>query len=168
MGQRFWRVVGGQLLVVLGIFLHGDNGDRAPLRDLEVRRLELRQAGGPLHRQVDPRRLPRQLATWSAGAGGTRSASPSSSSLLSIVAGPVLTFALIFTSLPLLWINLLGSLIFSLLIPYVAIGETLLYFDLQARAEAEPAKPRRSWRPWRPRQFGRVVADPAPQPATSG
>ena len=65
-------------------------------------------------------------------------------------------------------INLLGALIFALLIPYVAIGQTLLYFDLQARAEEEPAKPRRSWRPWRPRQFGRVVADPAPQPATSG
>jgi hypothetical protein len=65
-------------------------------------------------------------------------------------------------------INLLGALIFSLLIPYAAIGQTLLYFDLQVRAEAEPAKPRRSWRPWRPRQFGRVVAEPAPQPATSG
>jgi hypothetical protein len=56
--------------------------------------------------------------------------------VVSVVVGPVLTFALIFTSLPLIWINLVGSLIFSLLIPYVAIGETLLYFDLQARAEA--------------------------------
>jgi hypothetical protein len=87
---------------------------------------------------------------------------------LLFVTGPVLTLALIFTPLPFLVINLLGALIFSLLIPYAAIGQTLLYFDLQARAEAEPAKPRRSWRPWRPRQFGRVVAEPAPQPATSG
>jgi hypothetical protein len=83
------------------------------------------------------------------------------------VAGPVLTLGLIFTPLPFLAINLLGALIFSLLIPYAAIGQTLLYFDLQARAEEEPAKPRRSWRPWRPRQFGRVV-DPSPQPAASG
>ena len=82
-------------------------------------------------------------------------------SVLTAVAGPVLTFALIFTKIPLFWVNVLGSLIFALLIPYVAIGKTLLYFDLQARAEAEPAKPRRSWRPWRPRQFGRI-APPAP------
>ena len=83
-------------------------------------------------------------------------------SVLTAVAGPVLTFALIFTPLPLVLINLLGSLIFALLIPYVALGKTLLYFDLQARGEAEPAKPRRSWRPWRPRQFGRVPPTPAP------
>ncbi|MGV1048106.1 MAG: hypothetical protein ACOYD4_06230 [Solirubrobacterales bacterium] len=88
--------------------------------------------------------------------------------VLTVVAGPALTFALIFTSLPLIWINLLGSLIFALLIPYVALGDTLLYFDLQARAETEPAKPRRSWRPWRPRQFGRVAGKTPPRPATSG
>ena len=58
------------------------------------------------------------------------------------IAGPVLTLALIFTPLPFLLINLLGALIFALLIPYVAIGQTLLYFDLQARAEGagEPAR----------------------------
>jgi hypothetical protein len=83
-------------------------------------------------------------------------------SVLAAVAGPVLTFALIFTPLPLVWINALGSLIYALLIPYVALGKTLLYFDLQARAEAEPARPRRSWRPWRPRQFGRIAPTPAP------
>jgi hypothetical protein len=83
-------------------------------------------------------------------------------SVLTAVAGPVLTFALIFTPLPFFWINLLGAMIFALLIPYVTVGKTLLYFDLQARAEAEPSKPRRSWRPWRPRQFGRVAPWPAP------
>jgi hypothetical protein len=54
---------------------------------------------------------------------------------LLFVAGPVLTLGLIFTPLPFLLINLLGALIFSLLIPYVVIAQTLLYFDLQARAE---------------------------------
>ncbi|HEU4393877.1 MAG TPA: hypothetical protein VFR04_09640 [Solirubrobacterales bacterium] len=54
---------------------------------------------------------------------------------LLFVAGPVLTLGLIFTPLPFLLVNLLGALIFSLLIPYAAIGQTLLYFDLQARAE---------------------------------
>jgi hypothetical protein len=81
--------------------------------------------------------------------------------LVSVVVGPMASFALIFTTLPLIWINFVGSLIFALLIPYVAIGETLLYFDLQARAETEPAKPRRSWRVWQPRRFGRVLSEPA-------
>jgi hypothetical protein len=88
--------------------------------------------------------------------------------VISVVTGPVLTIALIFTSLSLTSVNLLGSLVFALLIPYVALGETLLYFDLGARAAVEPAKPPRSWRPWKPRQFGRVRRDPSPQPATSG
>jgi hypothetical protein len=80
----------------------------------------------------------------------------------------VISFALIFTTLPLLWINLLGALVFALLIPYVALGETLLFLDLEQRAAEEPARPRRSWRPWHPRQFGRRVAEPAPQAAASG
>src|SRR4029079_16462421 len=77
--------------------------------------------------------------------------------VLGAIAGPVLTFALIFTTLDLTWVNLIGSLIFALLMPYVTAGHTLLYFDLQVRAEEEPAKPKRSWRPWQPRQFGRPV-----------
>jgi hypothetical protein len=87
---------------------------------------------------------------------------------LLFVAGPVLTLGLIFTPLPFLLINLLGALIFSLLIPYAIVAQTLLYFDLQARAGEEPAKRRRSWRPWRPRQFGRRQAEPPPRPAVSG
>ena len=77
--------------------------------------------------------------------------SPSSSWSASSPARSI-SFALIFTALPLLWINLLGALIFALLIPYVALGETLLFLDLEQRAAEEPAKPRRSWRPWRPRR----------------
>lgn len=52
-------------------------------------------------------------------------------------AGPALGFALIFTDFP------------------------LLYFDLQVRAQGEPANPGRSCRFWRPREFGRVVSRPA-------
>lgn len=88
--------------------------------------------------------------------------------LVTAVTGPILTFALIFTALPLIWVNLLGALVFALLIPYVALGETLLYFDLAVRAEADGIKPARSWRPWRPRQFGRVrrpAAEPGAAPA---
>lgn len=70
--------------------------------------------------------------------------------LLSVAAGPLLGFALIFTGFPLFWINVLGSVVFALFIPYVAIGQTLLYFDLQVRAEEEPVAPRRLRRFWRP------------------
>jgi hypothetical protein len=66
--------------------------------------------------------------------------------LLSVIAGPILGFFLIFLNLSPVMVNLIGSVVFALLIPYVAIGRTLLYFDLGAR-EAEPAeKPRRRWR----------------------
>jgi hypothetical protein len=80
--------------------------------------------------------------------------------VIGIAAGPILTFALIFTALPLFWINVIGSLVFALLIPFTALGGTFLYFDLSVREEEEPSKPRRSWKLWRPRQFGRVVAEP--------
>jgi hypothetical protein len=70
---------------------------------------------------------------------------------VSVVTGPVLGFALIFANLSLFWINAIGSLVFALLIPYVALGHTLLYFDLEARAATEPVKPRRRlWRRSRP------------------
>jgi hypothetical protein len=72
--------------------------------------------------------------------------------LLGVVTGPVLGFFLIFANLSPVLVNLIGSVVYALLIPYIAIGRTLLYFDLGAReAEAEaagtPARKRR-WRPW--------------------
>jgi hypothetical protein len=78
--------------------------------------------------------------------------------LISVVTGPMLTFALIFANLSLTTIDILGSVIFALLIPYVAIGRTLLYFDLAAREE-EPAAQRRRRRWW-------SRARPSPQPGT--
>ena len=68
--------------------------------------------------------------------------------LLSIVPGPAIALALIFTDIPLIWVNILGAVIFALLIPYVAIGRTLLYFDLgvrRAQAQAAPRTRRRRW-----------------------
>ncbi len=56
------------------------------------------------------------------------------------VPGPAVGLALLFTDLPLWWINLLGAAAYALLIPYVATGRTLLYLDLLGRrAEAEAA-----------------------------
>ena len=60
--------------------------------------------------------------------------------LIGVATGPLLGFALIFTNLSLVAINLIGALIFALLIPYAATGRTLLYFDLQALSEEAPAK----------------------------
>jgi hypothetical protein len=71
-----------------------------------------------------------------------------------IATGPLLGFALIFTALPLVLINVIGSVVFVLLIPYVAVGRTLLYFDLQEREAEEPAEPRRVWWRWRPGRPG--------------
>lgn len=68
--------------------------------------------------------------------------------MISVAAGPMLAFALIFTALPLIWINVIGSLVFALLIPFVAMGETFLYLDLSVREEEEPVAHRQFWRRW--------------------
>jgi hypothetical protein len=88
--------------------------------------------------------------------------------VIGVAAGPILSFALIFTALPLIWINLIGAFVFTLLIPFTALGGVFLYFDLSVREEEEPAKPRRSWKVWRPRQFGRIAVEPGPAVAPSG
>ena len=67
--------------------------------------------------------------------------------LLGVVTGPVLGFFLIFANLSAVLVNLIGSVVFALLIPYIAMGRTLLYFDLEAREKAEEAAglTRRRW-----------------------
>ncbi len=57
--------------------------------------------------------------------------------VLAQIPGPVLGFALLFTTLPVTTVNLVGSAIFFLMIPYVGVGRTLLYLDLAARKETE-------------------------------
>lgn len=59
--------------------------------------------------------------------------------LLGVILGPILGLILIFTSLPLSLVNLISSLVYALMIPFTALGMTLLYFDLQVRRETEPA-----------------------------
>jgi hypothetical protein len=67
--------------------------------------------------------------------------------LISVAIGPVLGFFLIFANFSLTWVNVVGSLVFALLVPYVAIGRTLLYLDLRVRHEgADEMAPR--WRRW--------------------
>jgi hypothetical protein len=167
MGQRFWRVVGASLLATLGVVLMAVTVIGIPFAVWKLVGWAFAQQE-VLFTDKSIRESLRGSSELVRGRWWRAVRVVVFLTVLSLVVGPVLTFALIFTALPLLVINLLGALIFALMIPYVAAGETLLYFDLRARAETEPAKPRRSWQPWRPRQFGRRVADPVPQPATSG
>jgi MFS family permease len=59
--------------------------------------------------------------------------------LLGAIAGPVLGFALVFTTIPPWAINFFGSLVFALLLPYLVLARTLLYLDLAARKEQSPS-----------------------------
>ncbi len=135
MRARFWRVVGASLLATLGVTLMAITVIGIPwalwkLVGWAFAQQEVMFTGKPIRKSLRGSSAVVRGSWWRAAR------TVLFLTVLSLAAGPVLTFALIFTSLPLLLINLLGALIFSLLIPYVAIGETLLYFDLKARAEA--------------------------------
>ena len=67
--------------------------------------------------------------------------------LIGVITGPVLGF-LIFLNFSPITVNTIGSLVFALLIPYVAAGRTLRCFDLEAREAEAPAASRRRWWPW--------------------
>ena len=59
----------------------------------------------------------------------------------------MLGFFLIFLNLSAVLVNLIGSIVYALVFPYVALGRTLLYLDLCSREEAEEAAgvTRRRW-----------------------
>ncbi len=67
--------------------------------------------------------------------------------LIGVVIGPVLGFFLIFANLSAVLVNLIGSITYALVFPYVALGRTLLYLDLCSREESEQAAglTRRHW-----------------------
>ena len=156
MRERFWRVVGAQLLATLGILLLALTVIGLPFaiwklvgwsfvqQEVLFTDKSLRESFRGSSELVRGRwlRTVRVVVFLVA---------------IRIAAGPVLTFALIFTPLPLIWINLLGSLVFALLIPYVAIGQTLLYFDLR-RGRGGTGEAAALLAAWRPRQFGRIGA----------
>jgi hypothetical protein len=156
-GQRFWRVVGGQLLATLGVTLLAITVIGAPWAVWKYFGWQFVQQQ-ILFEDKPLRAAFRDSSELVRGHWWRTVRVAGFFWLVSIVAGPVVGFALIFLNFSLLWINLIGSLVFALIIPYVTLGHTLLYFDLQERAATEPVKPRRSWKVWRPRQFGRVVA----------
>jgi len=61
--------------------------------------------------------------------------------IIVILSGPVLgVLILLLTSQSLTFINLIGSIIYALTVPYAAIALTLYYFDLQARPSERHAR----------------------------
>ncbi len=78
--------------------------------------------------------------------------------VIGIAVGPILTFVLIFANFSLIVVNLVGSIVYAVLVPYVASGRTLLYFDLEKRLAGRAPVPKRDWR----RLWTRRV--PSPQP----
>jgi hypothetical protein len=160
MAERFWRVVGAQLLVIVCLFGLALTVIGLPIAAYKYVAWSFVKEE-VLFEDTGVREALRRSSDLVRGRWWHTVRVAAFLFVVSVAAGPALTIALIFTALPLVWINLIGSFIFALLIPYVALGETLLYFDLEARVATEGAKPRRSWRPWRPRQFGRVSETPA-------
>ena len=155
--ERFWRVVVGQLLanvlvVLLAVTVIGLPIAAWKFIDWQFVQQEILFADKPLREafrgstQVVRGHWWRTLRTagffW----------------LISVITGPLLGFALIFTTLSLTWINVVGSVVFALLLPYVAIGRTLLYFDLLEREEEEATTTEPKRRRWWSR------ARPSPQP----
>jgi hypothetical protein len=156
--ERFWRVVGAQLLATLGVLLLALSVIGLPWAIWKLVGWSFVQEE-VLFTDKSFRESFRASSELVRGRWLRTARVVVVFYVIGIAAGPILTFALIFTTLPLIWINLIGSLVFALLIPFTALGETFLYFDLGVREETEPARPHRSWRPWHPRQFGRLVTD---------
>jgi hypothetical protein len=166
---RFWRVVGAQLLATLGVLLLALTVIGIPFaiwklvgwafvqEEVIFTDKSLRESFRASSELVRGRwlRTARVIAVFY---------------VIGIAAGPMLTFALIFTALPLIWINLIGSLVFALLIPFTALGGTFLYFDLSVREEEEPARRRaRLGGRLLSRTAGRFVqAPPEPRPSSGG
>jgi hypothetical protein len=56
---------------------------------------------------------------------------------IAILSGPLLgVLILLLTSQSLTFIDIIGSIVYALVVPYAAIALTLYYFDLHARPEA--------------------------------
>lgn len=147
MWERFRRVVGAQLLATLGIFLMLISVIGIPFAAWKyVGWLFIQQQ--ILFEDRTPREAFRGSSELVRGRWWYTLRVAAVFALIGFVTGPVLGFALIFANISLLLINAIGAVVFALLIPYVAIGQTLLYFDLEVAGTTEKTR----WRerlPWR-------------------
>jgi hypothetical protein len=139
MWRRFRRVVGAQLLATLGVFLMVITVIGIPFAAWKyVGWLFLQQQ--ILFEDKPLREAFRGSSELVRGRWWYTLRVAAVFWLIGVVTGPALGFALIFADLSLILINVIGALVFALLVPYIAIGRTLLYFDLQVEAERAPAK----------------------------
>ncbi|HVY78903.1 MAG TPA: hypothetical protein VG898_10390 [Solirubrobacterales bacterium] len=152
--RRFWRVVGGQLLAMLGVLALALTVIGIPFAIWKFIGWQFVQQE-ILFSDKKIRDALRGSSELVRGRWWRTVRVAGFFWLLSIASGPLLGFALIFTDLSLFWINVIGSVVFALLVPYVALGRTLLYFDLGARAATEPAK---RWRERLPRRVAAAEA----------
>lgn len=148
MWQRFRRVIGAQLLATLGVFLMLISVIGIPFAAWKyVGWLFIQQQ--ILFEDKPLREAFRGSSDLVRGRWWYTLRVAAVFWLIGVVTGPALGFALIFADISLILINAIGALVFALLVPYIAIGRTLLYFDLQAMSEEAPAK---RWRERLPRR----------------
>ena len=86
--------------------------------------------------------------------------------LLSQIPAVLLGALFIFTAIPAVWINVLGAVVYALLLVYVSSGRTLLYLDLAYRHAHNPVPARRSIRE-RLRRQPAASAEPGPSPSSA-
>jgi hypothetical protein len=67
--------------------------------------------------------------------------------LVGTVLPPALSVGLIFADLSPAVINLIGSLLFAVIAPYITLGRTLFFLDLEAHPAQAPARERWAWLP---------------------
>lgn len=139
---RFWRVVGAQIAATLGVILMAVTVIGIPfaLRYLVAWSFVQQEV---LMTDKSIRESFRGSAELVRGRWWHALRTIAPLQLLGIILGPLLGLVMIFTSLPLPLVNLISSLVYALMIPFTAIGATLLYFDLQVRAETEPVTDRK-------------------------
>jgi len=160
MWQRFRRVVGAQLLASLALFAMAITIVGLPFAAWKyVGWLFIQQQ--IMFEDKRPREAFRGSSELVRGRWWYTLRVAAVFAVIGFVSGPVLGFALIFANISLLLINVIGALVFALLVPYVAIGQTLLYFDLEVAGTTEKTR----WRerlPWRARR-----GEGSGQPATA-
>jgi hypothetical protein len=133
MVARCWRVLGCHILrsVVIGALVLSVIGIPVAVRKYvdwqfiqQAILFENASIGGALGRSTDVVR-----GSWWRTARAT-----GFFFLVSVVAGPALSVGLIFADLSLPVINLIGSILFAVIAPYVTLGRTLLFLDLAGSA----------------------------------
>jgi len=158
--ERFWRVVGAEILATIGIVLLFLSVIGIPFAIWKLVGWNFVQQE-VLYTDKSFREAFRGSSRLVRGHWWHALRTIVPLALIGIVVGPLLGLVLIFTSLPLLLVNVIGSVVYALAIPFTTTGSTLLYLDLQVRGEEEPARAGRSWSLRRPSRFGRRVERPA-------